>query len=85
MQLILTQKSCSHTFRQALDLYFSAITKEGYVSLHKPFEKTAPIGLKTISVRIRKDQDDQLRKVSEMTNRGLSELGRDAITQYLAR
>ncbi len=51
--------------------------------MHQPIQKQPILGLKTCSVTIRQDQGDWLRMMSEKTGKRLSQLGREAMENYL--
>ena len=79
----MTGKTCSHIVREALDSYAMKVNKEP-LSKHQENQKYPIIGLKTIPVTIRQDQDDWLRLVADKTGKKLSQLGREAVEYYLA-
>lgn len=70
-------KTESEVLRQILDKYL----KKRKVS-YKPYLKTPPRGLKTLPRTIRKEQDKELRKMSEKSGRGISELVREAVEEF---
>ncbi len=76
-------KSRSHISRESLDLYFFKLKKARPMRTLQTCEKSSPVGLKTISVTIRKDQDQLLRIFAEKTGKNISQLGREALEAYL--
>jgi len=79
-----SQRNRSHIFRKALDSYLMKVNKEPFFANHQPCQKYPILGLKTVPVTIRRDQDDWLRKMAQLTGKRLSQLGREAIQSYLS-
>lgn len=77
-----TKKNRSHISREALDAYFLKVNKEP-LKVHGVCEKDPVIGLKHIPITIRQDQSSWLRIMAEKTGRKISQLGREAIENYL--
>ena len=76
------QKSESAVLRDILDTYIFNMEDILLVE-HKPFKKTSPKSLIKLSRTIYKEQDQKLRKLSEKTGRGVSEIVRKVLGKYL--
>jgi len=81
-----THSSRSNISRKAIDSYWLYRNKQQIV--HPPFQfskKNVTLGLKTVSITIRRDQASWLRSMSETTGRTISEMGRNALEFYFSK
>ena len=80
-----THSDRSNISRKAVDTYWLNQNKKKIIPQPLPaYQKHSILGLKTVSVTLRKDQSDWLRSMSELTGKTISQLGRDALDEYLA-
>ncbi|PIQ87559.1 MAG: hypothetical protein COV74_00360 [Candidatus Omnitrophica bacterium CG11_big_fil_rev_8_21_14_0_20_45_26] len=70
----------SAAMREIIAKYLNGIDKVDIA--YKPFKKTSPIGLKTISRTIPCQLDNELRLLSRKTGRRISELVRRAVDEF---
>ena len=80
-----THSDRSNISRKAVDTYWLNQNKKKIIPQPLPsYQKHSILGLKTVSVTLRKDQADWLRSMSELTGKTISQLGRNALDEYLA-
>ena len=80
-----THSDRANISRKAIDTYWLNQNKKKIVPQPLPsYQKHSVLGLKTVSVTLRKDQAEWLRSMAELTGKTISQLGRDALDEYLA-
>jgi hypothetical protein len=76
----------SNISRKIVDSYWLDYNKKKIVIPSvQPNQKHPILGLKTVSITLRRDQAAWLRSMAEMTRKTISELGRDAIEFYFSK
>jgi len=76
----------SNISRKIIDLYWLDYNKKKIViPPSQPNQKQPILGLKIVSITLRRDQAAWLRSMSETTGKSISEIGRDALGCYFSK
>jgi len=76
----------SNISRKIVDSYWLDYNKKKIViPPSQPNQKQPILGLKTVSITLRRDQAAWLRSMSEITGKSISEMGRNALESYFSK